>query len=303
LGIILVGAMRAPTRRAVGSEAAYWLWLFVPASLIAVLLPRPPDCLCGPNAILSPLLVRGIVAPLNLIPSIHAKGCALIITLAWGIGAVAAVLFCFYRQWSLETSLRPLHLRSDGAHSSLAAKQPMVVGGWTPKIVLPSDFEARYSKTERILIVAHERAHVGRNDALTNCIACVLVCLFWFNPLFYWAWRGFRFDQEVACDGVVLRQLRVSRRGYARALAKTQLTEPTAIAFGWRHRHPLLKRIAILKCPVPTRSRRVMGYALSIVFMLSGAYVVWTASPEASPDGNHGEYRGQYLEMGRSPRP
>jgi bla regulator protein BlaR1 len=173
-----------------------------------------------------------------------------------------------------------------------------MVGGWNPKIVLPSDFEARYSETERMLILAHECAHVDRKDALSNCIACALVCLFWFNPLVYWAWRGFRFDQEVACDAAVLRQARVSRRGYARALAKTELTARMAIAFGWRHRHPLLKRIAILSGPAPTRGRRVVGYVLSLVFMLSGAYVVWTARPDALPDGIHGEHRGQYLEMG-----
>ena len=303
LGIILVGALRAAARRAVGSEAAYWLWLSVPASLIAVLLPRPPACLCGPDALLGPVLIRGIGAPLDLAPSIHVQNCALTITLTWSIGAAAAVLFCVYRQWVLERSLRPLHLRPDGTHCSLAAKQPMLVGGWSPKIVLPSDFETRYSETERMLILAHECAHVGRKDALTNCIACALVCLFWFNPLIYWAWGGFRFDQEVACDAAVLRQARVSRRGYARALAKTQLTAHTAIAFGWRQRHPLLKRIAILRGPAPTRGRRVVGYVLSLVFMLSGAYVVWTARPEVPPDDIQGGYRGQYLEMSRSPRP
>lgn len=52
-GVILVGALRAPARRAVGSEATYWLWLSVPACLIAILLPRPPACLCSQDAILS----------------------------------------------------------------------------------------------------------------------------------------------------------------------------------------------------------------------------------------------------------
>ena len=175
LGIILVSALRAVTRRAVGSEAAYWLWLSVPASLIAVLLPRPPDCLCGPNALLSPRLIRGFVAPLDLAPSIHVETCALTITLAWSIGAAAVVLFCIYRQWVLERSLRPLHLRPDGTHCSLAAKQPMLVGAWSPKIVLPRDFEARYSETERMLILAHECAHVRRKDARRAIVRVALV--------------------------------------------------------------------------------------------------------------------------------
>jgi hypothetical protein len=106
----------------------------------------------------------------------------------------------------------------------------------------------------------------------------------------------------VACDAAVLRQTRVSRRGYARALAKTELTARTAIAFGWRHRHPLLQRIEILRAPAPTRGRRVVGYVLSLVLMLSGAYVVWTARPAAPPDVIQGGHRGEYLEMSRSAR-
>jgi len=157
----------------------------------------------------------------------------------------------------------------------------MLLGAWRPRIVLPSDFETRYSGAERALILAHERAHLRRNDALTNAIACGLVCVFWFNPLAYWAWNRFRFDQEVACDATVLRQAKVSRRRYARALARTHLTSSGAIAFGWRGRHPLIERIAILRRPAPSRTRRRIGYALALVLMLWGAYVVWAAASGA----------------------
>src|SRR4051794_4203533 len=85
LGVVLVGALRAVTRRAVGSEAAYWLWLSVPAGLLAVLLPRPPDSLCRADTLLSPL-IRAIVAPFELAPNSYVGNCAPAITLAWGIG-------------------------------------------------------------------------------------------------------------------------------------------------------------------------------------------------------------------------
>jgi beta-lactamase regulating signal transducer with metallopeptidase domain len=155
----------------------------------------------------------------------------------------------------------------------------MLVGGWRPKIVVPSDFDTRFSVAERGLILAHERAHLQRNDALTNAIASGLVCLFWFNPLMYWAWNRFRFDQEVACDAAVLRQAKVPRRCYAQALVKTHLVDATAIAFGWQRRHSLIERIAILGRPAPSRTRRLTGYALAWVLMLSGAYVVWSSVP------------------------
>lgn len=63
LGTLLVISLRGPARRAVGTEAAYWLWLVVPGSLIAVFLPQAPIEVCRPDAFLSPLLIQGIGAP------------------------------------------------------------------------------------------------------------------------------------------------------------------------------------------------------------------------------------------------
>ncbi len=280
VGILLVGLLRVPARRAVGAEASYWLWLLVPATLIGVLLPRAPPCLCGPETLVSPLLIRGIVAPLDFAPSTAISNLASTVTLLWAIGAAVALMYFAYSQRVLRRSLGCLQRLPDGTYRSPAAMQPMVVGAWHPQIVLPGDFETRYSGSERALILAHERAHLDRHDARTNAIAVAFLCLFWFNPLMYWAWNRFRFDQELACDAAVLRQVRIARRHYARVLAKAQLTAPSAIAFGWRRRHPLLERIGILRRPAPSRARRRTGYTLALILTLSGTYVVWAAQPD-----------------------
>lgn len=279
-GILLVGVLRAPARRVAGAEAAYWIWLLVPGILIAVLLPRAPSCLCGPESYVSPLVIRGIVAPLELAPHVEVSHHAWVLTVAWVIGACGALAYFARCQQLLRRSLGQLQRRSDGSYSSRRAKQPMLIGAWRPRIVLPHDFETRYSESERAVILAHERAHVRRRDALTNGIALGLACLFWFNPAAYWAWNCFRFDQEIACDAAVLRATRVSRRRYAHALAKTQLTTWMAIAFGWRRRHPLIERVAMLRQRTPSRKQQLVGYAFALILMLSGTYVVWAARPE-----------------------
>lgn len=283
VGILLVGLLRVPARRAVGTEATYWFWLPVPASLIAVLLPRAPSCLCGPESYVSPLVIRGIGAPLELTSQVEVSHYPLILTMAWGIGAVAALAYFARCQYVLRRSLGFLQRRADGCYWSPTARQPMLVGAWRPRIVLPRDFDSRYSESERTVVLAHERAHIARHDALTNGIALALVCLFWFNPLGYWAWSRFRFDQELACDAAVLRRERVSRRRYARALAKTELATRIAIAFGWGRRHPLIERVGMLRRRTPGRTQRVVGYALALILMLSGTYVVWAAQPEEAP--------------------
>ena len=280
VGILLVGLLRRPVRRAVGAEAAHWLWLLVPGGLLAVLLPPAPSCLCGPESYVSPLVIRGIGAPLQFAPQVEVSHQSLTLTVIWGIGAIATLAYFARCQHALRRSLGLLQRRCDGTYWSPTAKQPMLVGAWRPKIVLPRDFETRYSDGERAAILAHERAHVRRHDALTNGIALCLVCLFWFNPLGYWAWSRFRRDQEMACDAAVLRAARVSRRRYARALAKTEFTTWVSVAFGWHRRHPLIERVAMLRHRPPTRTQRVVGYTIALMLMLSGSYVVWAAPPE-----------------------
>jgi beta-lactamase regulating signal transducer with metallopeptidase domain len=279
LGILVVGPLRVLARRRVGAEAAYWLWFLVPGSLIAVLLPRAPSCLCGPETYVAPAFVRGISTPLNFVPSAAVTSLAPTITLIWAIGAAVALAYFVYSQRRLRTSLGALKPLADGTYRSPAAMQPMVVGVWRPQIVLPTEFEARYSVGEQILVLAHERTHIERHDPLTNLIAVGLICLFWFNPLMYWGWNRFRFDQEAACDAAVLRRSKIARRPYARALAKAQIVPPAAIAFGWRGRHPLLARIAFIGRPTPHRTWRLAGQALALVLTVCGTYVVWAAQP------------------------
>jgi beta-lactamase regulating signal transducer with metallopeptidase domain len=280
LALLFISLLRAPARRLVGSEAAFWLWLLVPASLTAPLLPRLTSSAATTDALVSFPPIRVIEVPAHFAPTIAHSHYALLATLVWLAGVTFAVVYFAYCQQALKRSLGALQPGPEGTYRSMNAKQPMLLGAWHSRIVLPSDFEIRYSKSERSLILAHERVHIERNDALTNCIAVLVVCLFWFNPLIHWARNRFRFDQEVACDAAVLRQLKVSRRHYARALAKSELTTSAAIGFGWPRRHPLIERIGILKRTTTSRTRRLVGYSSAVVLMLSGTYVVWAAQPD-----------------------
>jgi beta-lactamase regulating signal transducer with metallopeptidase domain len=280
LAVVFVALLRAPTRRSVGPEAAFWLWLLVPACLIGVLLPRLTPALAMANLPVGQNRIPVIEMPVHFAPANVDTNYAFIATLLWLVGVTGALMYFAYCQQVLKRSLGVLQPGAEGTYWSDSAKQPMVVGVWHSRIVLPSDFENRYSKSECALILAHERMHIERNDALTNCVAVALVCLFWFNPLIHWARNRFRFDQEVACDAAVLRQLKVSRRRYARALAKSELTLTTVIGFGWPRRHPLIQRVAILKRATPGRARRLVGYSSALLLMLSGAYVVWAAQPD-----------------------
>jgi hypothetical protein len=169
----------------------------------------------------------------------------------------------------------------DGIHRSAYVVAPMLVGAWRTRVLVPADFETRYVEAHRRLMLAHERAHQQRGDALVNSLATAWLCIFWFNPLTYWAVGRMRFDQDLACDALVISKSGATRREYADALFKAQLNSdsawPLSAGCHWQSTHPLKERISMLKLNQPTRSRRFAGVAFTIVMAASGMYLVSSA--------------------------
>jgi bla regulator protein blaR1 len=283
IAVSFVGVSRRLLRRIVGPQAAYWLWLMIPGSAFAVMLPRPAQTF-GLSAWAVPqsvnhTLASAVTAWTESDASVTSE---VIAALVWAVGAAVMLAVTVRRQQTFVRSLRPFWWSNDTCRSH-SITEPVLVGAWDPWIVLPADFEARYTLEERALVLAHERAHVQRGDASANVIATSWLCLFWFNPLMYWAVRRFRFDQELACDARVLATTGAMRRSYANALLKVQLTvdsvEPLPIGCHWRSGHPLRERIETLKCPLPGASRRTVGVFTVLMIVVSGSYAIWTMQP------------------------
>ena len=88
----------------------------------------------------------------------------------------------------------------------LQSHHPALLVTWgvrSPKILLP--VTAASWPDDRIRVVlAHELAHVVRNDWLSQISAELLRALYWFNPLVWLASRKLREESERACDDAVL---------------------------------------------------------------------------------------------------
>jgi beta-lactamase regulating signal transducer with metallopeptidase domain len=81
---------------------------------------------------------------------------------------------------------------------------PMTWGVIHPSIALPSD-AIRWQEQRRRIVLAHELAHIGRNDWLMQMCAEVMCCVYWFHPFAWIAARELRQQSEQACDDAVLR--------------------------------------------------------------------------------------------------
>ena len=132
---------------------------------------------------------------------------------------------------------------------------PAVVGVIAPRIVTPQDFAQRYSLQEQAQVLAHEQAHIARQDSRLNALSAAAQCLCWFNPLVHLGAHLMRMDQELACDAQVLAHRFGQRRRYAETLLKTQLGAIAApLGCHWlagHAAHPLEQRIQALRQPAP----------------------------------------------------
>jgi beta-lactamase regulating signal transducer with metallopeptidase domain len=280
--VLIVALIRKPLRKLSGPQAACWIWLLVPALTLVVFLPAPSRVSQFASQI-SPSTFALTVPAAALGTATHYASTALWV---WLPGCALMAIFIVGRQIVFVRSLRSSTRAADGTYRSASVSGPLLIGVWRPRIIVPGDFDVRYGVRERALMLAHEHAHLRRGDILTSAIAMIWPCVFWFNPLMYWAVSRLRFDQELACDAIVLAGLQCGRRQYAHTLIKAQVAADSPwripISCHWLSAHPLQERIAMLKQPFPGFARRSLGIFLTLALIFAGSGIVWAAQSESA---------------------
>jgi beta-lactamase regulating signal transducer with metallopeptidase domain len=282
--IVLILLVRVPLRWAFGARAACWAWSLLPLGLLAVLLPRPP------KSVLAAATVEqwNTAVPALAAPAAQELPWAAAILVAWLVGSVVMLCVTAIRQRRFLRSLELPVQREDGLLRSPALTSPLVVGALRPRLIIPANFEQRHPRALRTLMLAHEQQHLERGDTRIAAGAALLVCVFWFHPLVYYALRLLRIDQEMACDAAALAHSGTDRKLYAQALIDTQLAEQFGVVLPvgchWRPAHPLKTRITMLKNPLPGRTRMIFGIVTAGLIGAGAATALWAAQPGTTAD-------------------
>src|SRR5579864_1983156 len=59
---------------------------------------------------------------------------------------------------------------------------PLAAGMWHPLVLLPAS-ASEWSPERWRIVLLHELAHIQRRDSLTQALAELALCLYWFHPL------------------------------------------------------------------------------------------------------------------------
>lgn len=300
--MVLVLLLREPVRRYFGARTAYALWL-LPAGralmptltdTVVRVVPEPTPLVSQPFAPVvstEPTLMASVSAPPTLIDAMG--GWPTIATFLWVGVAIAFLIrgladFREQRRTILSRSVQLAKLGQIRLVRSPDVRGPMAFGLIDRVIAVPSDFEHRYDERERSLALDHELAHHRHGDLFANLFAFVLLSLQWFNPLAWWSYAAFRFDQEAACDARVLDMaMPRDRADYGRAIAKAASGRALLLASALDHKKTLHRRLKSMLTN-PTRGRRLVGTAaivsaLAVVLPLTATRAIDYVDVNAPP--------------------
>lgn len=108
---------------------------------------------------------------------------------------------------------------------------PMTLNVPRPVVLIPASLHTWSPEAQRVALL-HELAHVRRKDWAVNVFAWLVSCIYWFNPLSWFAFCSLREQAERACDDEVL-SMGVAPTLYAEQLLgiARSLRAPVGICF------------------------------------------------------------------------
>ncbi len=167
---------------------------------------------------------------------------------------------------------------------------PMVIGYFKPLILLPFSAVTHIPCEQLEAIIAHELAHIRRNDYLVNIFQSVMEALLFYNPAVWIIGYQIRKEREHCCDDMAV-SFSCDRITYAKALASIHEIPVKhsfpLLALGLK-RYPLLSRVfRILKQSKMKTNLR--GKILAGLLLIAAIFIILlnTGGTNISFSSNH----------------
>lgn len=318
--LALVLLVRKPVARHFGAGTAYFLWALPAARICVPVLTVEVPAMAGTaagnlseqvrTAALAAVQAGPAMGSASAVPSIN---WAMIALSLWLGGAALLFLVQMYRYAAMREELLADASEIDRVGTIRIVRTdhvtgPLAFGLFSRYVAVPLDFARSFSPRERELALAHELAHHRGGDLYANMAAFLFLCLNWFNPLAWFAWSAFRFDQEAACDARVIAGAdALTRQHYGRALARTATDGLPAFAMALNRPGTIIERLRRLMMKETSKRRRIVGkgaiVGLGVVLLpLTATTVAVHAENGSAPEaaGEKKEVRKQKVVIVRS---
>lgn len=164
-------------------------------------------------------------------------------------------------------------------------KSPLTFGHLKPIILFPVGLVVNLSPKQLESLLAHELAHIVRNDYLMNLFLSLVEVLFYYHPAAWWIAQQVHKEREAQCDDIAVR-LTGDPLEYAQVLVslqELQINAP-ALVMGWRKKEwAFYHRIERL-IHQPYRKPQTMEKLTATVAIMAAIIVLsFTAPPGTGP--------------------
>ena len=231
------------------SRLLCWLWLAVGLRFalpwgIPLTLPRPRNENLAQAADTVQALAEGpapVALPAVQAPAVTAAAAAPwytrltvwhLLAVVWAVGVLVLAVRAVAGYLRLRRTVALACKTEDGCYSGSCVPAPFTLGILRPRIYLP----AALTGAARQAVVLHERTHLRRHDPQTKPLYYAVVCLHWFNPLAWLAFRQLEREMESACDEAAVRGCdAAARNAYCESILQYALQgrmAPGSLAFG-----------------------------------------------------------------------
>jgi hypothetical protein len=142
--------------------------------------------------------------------------------------------------------------------------------------LIPPAYLSKLSFDEIEAIIAHELAHIKRNDGFHRITQLIIDTAFYFHPCYNWISRQVSTEREHACDDLAV-ALIAKKKSLATALLKANLLQAenrlllAAQSPSYQALDCRIRRLLPLKSSVTSRARRTIApYVAALCFMIVG---------------------------------
>lgn len=149
---------------------------------------------------------------------------------------------------------------------------PMVIGAFNPVVLIPIGLLTGFSTAQVEAILAHELAHIRRNDYLINLMQSFVEVIFFFHPAIWWLSERIRIEREHCCDDIAL-SVCGDKLSLAHALVKVaEWQSAPELAMAFASKKPLLlQRIQRVLGVNPKPARNFIN--LPVILLAAGLIV------------------------------
>ncbi len=182
---------------------------------------------------------------------------------------------------------------------SAIIKVPVVVGYFKPVIILPLGVISGFSHNQVEAILAHELAHIKRNDYMINIFQSIIEVLFFYHPAIYWISKNIRNERENACDDLAI-LADIDRKALATALTNLEVLnhEKTLLALAFSgNKASLFNRVKRILNPQKTKV--TMKEGIITIFILLASLTIMSFSSNIIKNSQNDEINTKSLKANK----